>query len=338
VYEFDARGNLAARGNDQFQYDSLGQLLEVNLEDGVVITYGYDAMARRVSRTDSDGTEQYLYGDPEKLQRITNVRHADGSLDTLYYTDHDTLFAFDRDGSRFYVITDQVGSVRMVADSSGQVVRRLSYDSYGRVLSDSNPDFAIPFGFAGGLQDPDTGLVHFGWRDYEPESGRWTSRDPLLFHGGQVNLYIYVGNNPVTYFDILGLFSFGMSGYDGIGGGFKISFTSEGFSTCFELGIGFGTNISLDPNGKLDRSSVGGVAGVSAHVGPLGVGLENTVDDCGSRFKASASYGPISYDTDSGLTASGKIEDLGESMTTLLSDTSAGAQGRAAVQVCTRWF
>ena len=59
----------------------------------------------------------------------------------------------------------------------------------------------------GGLSDPDTKLVHFGARDYDPETGRWMQRDPILFGGGQANLYAYVGNDPVNLTDPTGLLS-----------------------------------------------------------------------------------------------------------------------------------
>ncbi|MCB9610787.1 MAG: hypothetical protein H6716_29655, partial [Polyangiaceae bacterium] len=36
----------------------------------------------------------------------------------------------------------------------------------------------VPFGFAGGIHDADTGLVRFGARDYDAVTGRWTSKDP----------------------------------------------------------------------------------------------------------------------------------------------------------------
>ena len=62
----------------------------------------------------------------------------------------------------------------------------------------------IPFGFAGGLYDEDTGLVRFGARDYDPRIGRWTSKDPIGFEGGQANLYVYVGNAPVNRLDLDG--------------------------------------------------------------------------------------------------------------------------------------
>ena len=63
-------------------------------------------------------------------------------------------------------------------------------------MLDTSPGFQ-PFGFAGGLYDPDTGLVRFGARDYNAEVGRWTSKDPILFGGGDPNLYGYVLNDPV---------------------------------------------------------------------------------------------------------------------------------------------
>jgi RHS repeat-associated protein len=85
----------------------------------------------------------------------------------------------------------------------GSVAQALEYDEFGRVLSDTNPGFQ-PFGFAGGLHDPATGLVRFGFRDYDPQTAQWTARDPILFAGGQTSLYAYVGNNPVNTVDPLG--------------------------------------------------------------------------------------------------------------------------------------
>jgi RHS repeat-associated protein len=78
-----------------------------------------------------------------------------------------------------------------VESETGEVAQRLDYDAFGRVLLDTNPGFQ-PFGFAGGLYDADTGLVRFGARDYDPEIGRWTAKDPILFGGGQGNVYVYV--------------------------------------------------------------------------------------------------------------------------------------------------
>jgi RHS repeat-associated protein len=79
----------------------------------------------------------------------------------------------------------------------------MDYDEWGKVTSDSNPGFQ-PFGFAGGLYDPDTGLVRFGARDYDAATGRWTAKDPIRFEGGDLNLYAYVSGNPLSYTDPTG--------------------------------------------------------------------------------------------------------------------------------------
>lgn len=98
-----------------------------------------------------------------------------------------------------------MGSLRAVTDSSGNVIKKIDYDSFGNIIADSNASFTVPFGFAGGLNDRDTGLVKFGFRDYDPEVGRWTAKDPIGFAGGDVDLYGYVLNNPVLWVDPYGL-------------------------------------------------------------------------------------------------------------------------------------
>ena len=112
-----------------------------------------------------------------------------------------------KDGHAYRLIRDPIGSVRLVVDvDTGAVVQRLEYDSFGRVLEDTNPGFQ-PFGFAGRLVDPDTGLVRFGLRDYDPETGRWTNLDPLGFTAG-INLCACRGNVFVISIDPSDLDSF----------------------------------------------------------------------------------------------------------------------------------
>ena len=86
----------------------------------------------------------------------------------------------------------------MVDAVDGTIAQRLDYDTFGRVVFDSNPGFQ-PFGFGGGLMDRHTGLLRFGARDYDPEIGRWISKDPIGFAGGDTNLYAYVVNDPVNH-------------------------------------------------------------------------------------------------------------------------------------------
>jgi RHS repeat-associated protein len=98
-----------------------------------------------------------------------------------------------------------LGSPLFVIDTStGTVAQELDYDDFGNIIFDTNPGFQ-PFGFAGGIYDNHTKLTHFGARDYDAETGRWTSKDTIKFAGGDMNLYGYVIGNPVNWIDPWGL-------------------------------------------------------------------------------------------------------------------------------------
>jgi RHS repeat-associated protein len=107
----------------------------------------------------------------------------------------------------FQVVTDAIGSPRLAIDTaSGAVSNRVSYDAFGNVRSQAGSP-VHPFGFAGGLTDPETGLVMFGYRNYDPRTGRWLEPDPLGFAAGSPNVYQYAGGDPVNAVDPMGLAS-----------------------------------------------------------------------------------------------------------------------------------
>jgi RHS repeat-associated protein len=107
----------------------------------------------------------------------------------------------------YRIIKNHLGSPRLVVkNSDGTIVQRMDYNEWGEVLQDSNPGFQA-FGFAGGLYDRDTKFVKFGVRDYDSSTGRWLSKDPILFNGGDSNLYGYVLNDPINLIDPYGLYS-----------------------------------------------------------------------------------------------------------------------------------
>lgn len=72
----------------------------------------------------------------------------------------------------------------------------------------------------GGIYDQHTKLTRFGVRDYDAETGRWTAKDPILFDGGDTNLYGYVLNDPVNEIDPEGLLK--IQSYDKIMRNLKI--------------------------------------------------------------------------------------------------------------------
>ena len=140
------------------------------------------------------------------LRPIARLK-ADNTLEATYYYGEkpNVPEAMDKGGKTYRIVSDQLGSVRLVIDSqSGEVAQQIDYDVWGKVINDTNPGFQ-PFGFAGGLYDQDTGLTRFGFRDYDAETGRWTAKDPILFNGGDSNLWGYAFNDPVNLIDPAGL-------------------------------------------------------------------------------------------------------------------------------------
>ena len=237
TFTYSANGDLESRSTGgettSYDYDSLGNLMAVTLPDGRQIEYRVDAYGRRLAKL-VNGTvvRKWLYADG-----LLPVAELDAS-DHLISVFDGTFMV--RDGKTYRIITDHVGSPRLVVDSTGEVVQQLTYDEWGNVTEDTNPGFQ-PFGFAGGLYDPDTSLVRFGARDYDPSAGRWTAKDPIRFLGGSTSLYVYCGNNPINYVDPTGLLSFWTwiqnSSYDS-SGDFHIS-AKSGWITTWPGGTWF---------------------------------------------------------------------------------------------------
>ena len=207
TYTVDADGYVTGRASSEgtatFAYSALGELTSAHLADGRTVAYDYDGFGRRVAkRVNAAITERYLWGDGTHLLATYD---AAGALTARFtYADGRMPYRMTKGSTSYYPAYDQVGSLRLVTDASGNTVKRLDYDSFGNVVSDSNPAFKVPLGFAGGLADADTGLVHFGARDYEPGTGRWMQKDPLSLGGG-LNVYAYAEGNPVNLVDPSGL-------------------------------------------------------------------------------------------------------------------------------------
>ncbi len=146
----------------------------------------------------------------------------------------------------YRIVSDHLGSPRLVIDvTSGAVMQRMDYDEFGNVILDTNPGFQ-PFGFAGGIYDRDTGLTRHGARDYDPETGRWTSKDPIKFRGQDTNLYGYVFNDPINGFDLDG--RFGSLVEATFVAGFFLTFVgglAYQIANCGDLTVGFFAGLTV---------------------------------------------------------------------------------------------
>jgi len=208
IYTYTLNGELKTKGNPEgvtvYDHDPMGNLVQVILPNSTVIGYTYDAKNRRVAKmVNGFITERLIYKD--QLAPIAKV-DADGNVleEYIYGTGINSPDYIRKDGVNYRVIKDLLGSVRMIDNAStGEIVKEIEYDEFGNITTETGT-YSIPFGFAGGLQDRDTGLIHFGARWYDPEVGRWISKEPLGFEGS-MNFYSYCDGDPVNYVDVTGL-------------------------------------------------------------------------------------------------------------------------------------
>jgi RHS repeat-associated protein len=237
----DLRSKTEGGQTTSYAYDALGNLVAAALPNGATIEYVIDGANRRIGKkVNGQLVEGFLY---EGQLRPVAWLNGSGQVYARF------VYGARINGPEYMVtaagtfrfITDHLGSPRLVVDTAtGAVMERIDYDEWGHVLADSNPGLQ-PFGFAGGLYDRDTGLVRFGARDYDPHTGRWTSKDPILFGGG-LNVYAYTDDDPMNRLDPGGLWGFAINlDLDVIlpflsgGGG------SAGFSFVYssDFGLGF---------------------------------------------------------------------------------------------------
>jgi len=207
TYLYDDDGYLQTKttpeGTSTYSYGTLGELKQVTTPTKT-ISYQHNANNQRVSKS-IDGTvvEKYLWANLTTLLAIYDS--ADNLVQRFEYADNRMPVAMTQGATKYYLHYDQVGSLRAVSDTSHNIIKEISYDTYGNVLSDSNEAFSVPFGFAGGLYDTDTKLTRFGYRDYDAKTGKWSAKDPIGFAGGDSNLYGYVLQDPVNFVDPEGL-------------------------------------------------------------------------------------------------------------------------------------
>jgi RHS repeat-associated protein len=208
-YQYTANGELKTKtvgsAVTQYQYDVLGNLKQVKLPAGKQINYLVDGQNRRIGKQ-VDGVLQQAFVWQDQLKPVAELDGSGNLVSRFVYATRVNVPDYMVQGGVTYrIITDHLGSPRLVVRASdGVVVQRMDYDEFGKVLDDTNPGFQ-PFGFAGGLYDRETGLVRFGARDYDALTGRWLSKDKLGVRGG-INQYVFVNNIPTMYVDPTGYF------------------------------------------------------------------------------------------------------------------------------------
>jgi RHS repeat-associated protein len=264
----------------KYTYDALGNLVSVETP-GAAKTYGYllDGLGRRIGKTEKTGAGQpvlkkrWLYG--AALGPVAELDAAGVVTARFVYGSRSNVPDLVIKGGKTYrLFSDQLGSPRMAinVNTPTEIPYRVDYSAFGVPTWKGNPQAPdlgwIPFGFAGGLYDAETELVRFGARDYDASIGRWVSKDPILFGGGQANLYVYVNNDPINYRDPSGLLVDSVFGWGALG-------LSWPFGSPVQVG---GEGVAVAGYSATDGWFGGGIVASGVHAGPFGayLGTEGT--------------------------------------------------------------
>jgi RHS repeat-associated protein len=194
-FTYDANGNRTqkTKGSDTwlYTYDYANRLTEVEKNSEVIEEYVYSGDSRRIQVTkdsvtttniysgfsilfeeSATGTAAYIYGPKGTLAKRTTIND---------------------ETNTFYYHTDHLGTTRLVTDDNKNIVTAATYHPFGEPSSLEGSQDCF---FTGKNQDT-TGLYYYGARYYDPELGRFLTRDPK----GGINQYSYCSNNPMKYVD-----------------------------------------------------------------------------------------------------------------------------------------
>ncbi|MET0650389.1 MAG: RHS repeat-associated core domain-containing protein [Pyrinomonadaceae bacterium] len=219
TYAYDADGNLLSDGRWQYAWDGENRLASmqataaVPTEAKLRLEFTYDCMGRRVQKkvyTWNVATASYQLQSTAKMiyDGWNLIAELDGSNNLIrsHVWGAGGLLLTYGGGNVYQVGYDgNQNVVALVNAGSGALSASYDYDPFGQTLR-ATGDYAAqnPLRFSGKYLDAETGLLYYGYRYYNPQTGRWLSRDPSGEMGG-LNLYGFIQNDGVNSVDFLGL-------------------------------------------------------------------------------------------------------------------------------------
>jgi RHS repeat-associated protein len=201
---YDDNGNLIQEGTtNAYTWDSRNRLKSIVAATGQTTTFTYDFAHNLIGQADNGTSlnlKKYFV-----LDTLTNVAYGSRSDGTAFSvlsgrSIDSHLAIYQSSGQVLYGLSDAINSTVAAVDQTGVTKSQFFYDAYGQ----TTPTGSYPFQFTGRVP-VSASLYYYRTRFYSPTMGRFISADPLGFGGGDVNVYRYVSNNPISFVDPLGL-------------------------------------------------------------------------------------------------------------------------------------
>jgi len=235
-FTYDADGNLTADGFWEYTWNGENRLVAIERmwvapgQPRKRLTFAYDAFGRRMAKSvyhreaggewELHATHAFHYDDWNLVMEL--ITTAETEIRKTYTWGVDLSGGFQSAGGVGGLLAVQItdlhdpssstlalpafdgnGNVHAYLDAeTGQPLAQYEYDPFGRqTLATGRTNFSHRFSTK--YHDPESGLLYYGFRYYNPDTGRWLNRDPIEEAGG-VNLYGFVLNDPFNLIDILG--------------------------------------------------------------------------------------------------------------------------------------
>ena len=187
--EYDPNGNLIRMNDINLRYDSLDRLIQVTTPTET-FTYTYDSEHRRISKNDT----HYIWDGNHELGTTNHYR----VLGPTSNAEIRSAIAIYIDDFPYIPIHDLQGNLIQLYFLDGSSYQAQAFTAFGEGAN------IMPWGFSSKRHDPETNLIYFGRRYYDPDLGCFITSDPEGYTDS-ANLYAYCQNNPLTNSDPYGL-------------------------------------------------------------------------------------------------------------------------------------
>ena len=227
VYTYDLDGNLLTDGRWRYTWDGENRLVSLQplsvAAGNQTLNFEYDSIGRRIRKTvrTITGSSSTITADTKFVydgwNLIAELNAADNTVLRSYVWGPDLSGMLQGAGgvggllvarpgagmAAQFACYDGNGNITAYVDAgTGQAASQFEYGPFGEPLRVDAT--AMRFGFSSKYTDPETGLVYYGYRYYNPQTGRWIGRDPIGEFGGR-NLFGFVGNGSPYAIDCFGL-------------------------------------------------------------------------------------------------------------------------------------
>ncbi|RYC66959.1 RHS repeat-associated core domain-containing protein [Spirosoma sordidisoli] len=277
---YDRAGNLLKDETNTYSYDYENRLTGIQSSSGTV-TYKYDALGRRVSRTVGGTETLYVYDQDNIVEQYTGS----AVRSFMYGSALDQILVAKVGAATYFYHTDDLNSAQALTDATGALAEYYTYDPFGtpHIFNPANVEITTSaintLLYKGREYDFLTKTYNYRFREMNPTLGRFTQRDPLEYLDG-LNCYAYVNNNVINNTDPMGLVNWGGVGSSiggmignglgfagsaavAIGGAPTVAGAVAGGAGMAYFGYGFGANLANFKNALYDEEpvSTGGAAG-----------------------------------------------------------------------------